>query len=164
MFIGVGSLFTPKVGRNLAPLLGLPLDDGDGDAMRLEPRFGTLDELEELFGLLGALELSLATLLTYPADGCAAIAIDGHLESLLVEHCQGVYDSKKLSNVVGAVHGAKVKNLLSIAKVYAAVLHGAWVATAGGVYGKGIALHYGRQGVESEGGRVGLLLHIGIGW
>ena len=86
VFNKVNSLFTPKVGRDLAPLLGLPLDDGDGDAMRLEPRFGTLDELEELFGLFGALKLSLATFLAYPADGCAAITIDGHLEALLVKH------------------------------------------------------------------------------
>ena len=75
-----------------------------------------------------------------------------------------MYYSKKLTYIVRSVYGAEVKNLLSIAEVYAAVLHWARISTAGGVYGKGIALHYGRQGVESEGGRVGLLLHIGIGW
>ena len=158
------NLFSAKVGRYFAPLLGFPLDDGDGDTVCLEPCLGTFDELEELLGLLGALKLGLAAFLAYPADGSAAITIDGHLESLLVEHRQGVHDSEKLTDVVGAVHGAKVEDLLAIAKVYAAVLHRARVAAAGGVYGKGVALHYGRQSVECEGGRIGLLLHIGMGW
>ena len=107
-------LLPSEVGRHLAPLLGFPLYDRDGDAVALEPCLGTFDELEELFGLFIALELGLAAFLAYPTDGCAAIAIDGHLEPLLVEHGQSVYDGKKLSDVVGAVHGAKVEYLLSI--------------------------------------------------
>jgi hypothetical protein len=55
-----------------------------------------------------------------------------------------MYYSKKLTYIVRSVYGAEVKNLLSIAEVYAAVLHRARVAAAGGVYGKGVALHYGR--------------------
>ena len=78
--VSVGSLFTSKVGRDFAPLLGFPLYDGDGDTVCLEPRFGTFDELEELFSLFGALKLGLATFLTHPADSRAAITIDGHLE------------------------------------------------------------------------------------
>ena len=137
-------LFSSEIGRNLAPLLGFPLHDGDGDAVCLEPRFSSFDELEEFLGLIIALEQGLAAFLTYPADGRAAIAVDGHLEPLLVEHGQGVYDGKKLANIIGAVHGAEVEDLLAVAEVYTTVLHGTWVATAGGIYGKSIALHYGR--------------------
>ena len=162
MFIGVGSLFTSEVGRYLAPLLGFPLYDGDGDAVCLEPRLGTFDELEELFGLLGALELGLTALLAHPADGCAAVTIDGHLESLLIEHSQGVYDSKKLTYIVRSVYGAKMEYLLPVAEVYSAVFHRTRVATASGIYGKGVALHYRRESVEGKGWRVGFFLRIGI--
>ena len=157
-------LFSSEIGWNFAPLLGFPFHNGDGDAVCLEPRLGTFDKLEKLLGLFGALKLSLATLLAHPTDSRAAIAVDGHLEPLLVEHGQGVYDGKKLANVIGAVYGAKVKYLLAIAEVYATVLHRARVAATRGIYGKGIALHGGRKGVEGEGGRLGLLLHIGMGW
>ena len=157
-------LFSSEIGRNLAPLLCLPLYDGDGDAVCLEPRFGTLDELKEFFGLFSTIKQGLARLLAHPTDSRAAIAVDNHLEPLLVEHGQGVDDGEKLANIIGAVYGAEVKYLLAVAEVYTTVLHRARVAATRGIYGKGIALHYGGQCVEGKGRRVGLLLHIGMSW
>ena len=156
-------LFSSEIGRNLAPLLSFPLYDGDGDAVCLEPRFGTFDELKELLSLFSTLEQGLARLLAHPTDSRAAIAIDGHLEPLLVEHGQGVYDGKKLANVVGAMHGAEVEDLLAIAEVYTTVLHRARITATRGIYGKGIALHYGGQGFEGKGRRVGLLDRKSVG-
>ena len=129
-------LLAAEVGRDLAPLIGLPLHDGVGDAVCLEPCLGTFDELEELFGLGGALELGVAAFLAYPADGGAAVAIDGHREALLMEQGQGMHDGEKLTYIVRSMHGAKVEDLLAIAQVYAAVLHRTGIATAGGIDGE----------------------------
>ena len=106
--------------------------------MAFEPCLGPFDELEELFGLVGAFELCLAAFLAHPAYGCTAVAIDGHLEALLVEQGEGMYDGKELAYVVGAVYRTKVEYLLAVPEVYATVLHGAGVAAAGGIYGEGI--------------------------
>ena len=131
-------LFSTKVGRNLAPLVGLPLYDGVGDAMTLEPCFGSLDKLEELLRLGRALELGLARFLAHPTDGRTTIAIDGHLETLLVEHGKGMHDGEKLANVVGAMYRTKVEDFFAVTKVYTAILHGTGVATAGGINSKGV--------------------------
>ena len=73
-----------------------------------------------------------------------------------------MYYSKKLTYIVRSVYGAKVEDLLAIAKVYAAVLHRARVTTAGGIYGKGITLYYRRQSIKGKGRSFSFLLHIGI--
>ena len=58
--------FPSEVGRNLAPLLCLPLEDRDSDIMRAEPVLGTGDDLVELFGLGIVFQLGLALLLSHP--------------------------------------------------------------------------------------------------
>ena len=49
-----------------------------------------------------------------------------------------------------------------MAEIHTTLTIGSKVMFAGGIYGKCIALHNRRQGIEGEGRRIGLFLHIGI--
>lgn len=49
-----------------------------------------------------------------------------------------MHDGKKLSDVVGAVHGTVVENLLAAGNVYPTVLHCSGISAACGIYGKAV--------------------------
>ena len=78
------NLFPSEVSGNLAPLGGLPFDDGIAEGMGAEPVLGTSDELVQLlcFGIVG--KGGLAVFLVYPEDGVVAVAVDGLADSHLL--------------------------------------------------------------------------------
>ena len=55
-----------------------------------------------------------------------------------------MHDGKKLSDVVGSVHGTVVENLLAAGNVYSPVLHCSGISAACGIYGKTVFEDGGR--------------------
>ena len=78
------NLFPSEVSGNLAPLGGLPFDDGIAEGIGAEPVLGTSDDLVQLlcFGIVG--KGGLAAFLVYPEDGVVAVAVDGLADSHLL--------------------------------------------------------------------------------
>ena len=131
-----------EVGWNLAPFLGFPLEDRDGDIVGAKPILGTGDNLVELFGLWSALQLGLALFLGQPELGIHAITVDGLVgDASLCHQGKGMDDGKKLADIVGAVDRTIVENLCASLKVDALVFHRTGVSRTSGIHCPGISIY-----------------------
>ena len=82
--------------------------------MRIEPLLSSQNNLIEFLRLWGALELGLTLALLNPEDGVVRVGIDGLVvQTLIPTESEGVYDSKKLTDIIGAVNRTKVKHLIA---------------------------------------------------
>lgn len=83
----------------------------------------------ELLGVGIALKLRAALFLLHPQHGVDGVAVDNLVGyALLVHECKSMDDGKKLTDVVGAVHGTEMEHLGTGSEVYAAILHRSGVA------------------------------------
>ena len=131
-----------EVGWYLAPFLGFPLEDRDGDIVGAKPILGTGDNLVELFGLWSALQLGLALFLGHPELGIHAITVDGLVgDASLCHQGKGMDDGKKLADIVGAVDRTIVENLCTSLKINALVFHWTGISGAGCIHSPGVRLH-----------------------
>ena len=151
-------LFSPKICWHLAPLFGLPLEEGDvGVVVAVEPLLGALDELEKLFGARCTLEAG-ATLVGFdPQKGVATIGVDGHGEALPLEEGEGVDDGEELSDVVGAVDGAEVEYFLACAQIDATIFHRSGISRTSCIDCQGVGFDgggKGEHGVVTPRGRI----------
>ena len=95
-----------------------------------------------------SLQLSFAFPFRHPEDGVVRVAVYRLVgQPLLLHQRQGMDDSEKLTDVVGALHGSEVEHLLPGLQVYGLILHGARVAAAGCIYSPSVSgdLHGQRQ-------------------
>ena len=105
-------LLPSEVGRDFTPLLGVPLDEGKGKSVLLQPCLGTCDKGKEGGVLRCTCEGGLYLALRCPDDSGAAIAIDGHGEPFLLQQCHGMDNSQELTDIVRAVNRTIVEDLL----------------------------------------------------
>ena len=121
-------MFAAEVGGNLAPGVGVPLEDGVGDGVGLYPAVGAGEELEDAGVACGVLELGAGAAVAHPGLGDAAVAVDGGAcVAALCQEGGGVDDGEILADVVGAiVEGAKVEDLGAVVDAYAAVFIILW--------------------------------------
>ena len=134
-------LFSAEVCRHLAPLLCFPFVERVGCAVLPQPVLGTCHELQQPLVLRCRRQRGLRLALRHPDDGSPAVAIDRHGHSLLLHQCHGVYDGQELPDVVRAVDGTEVKDLLPRLQINAPILHGPWITAAGGIHGNGFGRH-----------------------
>ena len=82
--------------------------------MGVQPLLGTQNNLIEFLRLWGALELGLTLALLNPEDGVVRVGIDGLVvQTLIPAKGEGVYNSKELTDIIGAVNRTKVKHLIA---------------------------------------------------
>jgi hypothetical protein len=86
---------------------------------------------------------SFAFLFVYPEYGVVGIAVDGFVFTALFEKSQGVDDSKKFANIVGAFQWAEVEYFGTGAQVDAAIFHWARITRTGSIHGPGLRLDFG---------------------
>ena len=73
-----GVLFPSEVGRYLAPLGCLPLDDGVAEVVGVEPLFCAGDNLVEFLCLWCAFQFCLAFAFVHPQDSVVGIRFGGY--------------------------------------------------------------------------------------
>ena len=140
-------LFPTEVGRYFAPFLSLPFDDGITEIMRLEPVFGTGDNLEELFRLWRALQLCLALPLRHPENGIVTVGIDGLIgQALLPTEGKGMHDGQEFTDIISAMNRAVMKHLIACLQVYRLIFHRARIARTGRIHRPRVGPHFHRKG------------------
>ena len=106
-----GVLFPSEVGRYLAPLGCLPLDDGVAEVVGVEPLFCAGDNLVKFLCLWCAFQFCLAFVFVHPQDGVVGIAVDGLVvKSLLPTKSKGMNNSEELPDIVRALEWTEVKH------------------------------------------------------
>ena len=111
-------LFSSEVCGDLSPLPGFPFEYGGGIGVFAQPFLGTFYQLEKFFGLGVAGQFGLTFLLFHPVDGIGTVAVNGHIKASLLQQGKAMDNGKKLSDVIGAVYGAEVEDLLAAGDVH----------------------------------------------
>ena len=80
-------------------------------------------------------------LLLHPDLCCSTVAIDGNGRILFLQQCERMNDGKKLADVVRALHGTEVEDLLSCGEINATIFHWPGISTASCIHSNGIRRH-----------------------
>ena len=143
----VHRLFAAKVGGYFPPQVGVPLEDGGGVGVVVEPCLGAANEVVEGCRLGVERQFGATLLGPYPALGGHRVGVERHADALLLEICQPVDYGKKLADIVGAEWRLEVEQLLPRSHMHSLILHHAGVAAAGGIHSEGVELWHGQPRV-----------------
>ena len=89
--------------------------------------------------------LVLHFFLPHPTDCIDAVTVNGHIESLLFQQSQSVYDSEEFADIIRSFRRAKVEDFLAAGYVDSAIFHRTGVAAAGSVHRQTVVNHAGGQ-------------------
>ena len=142
---GLFVLFSAKICRNLSPFFGFPFQNTGGVCVFPKPFLRTFYQFEQFLCFCGTRKLGLTFLLPHPADCIDAVTVDGHIESLLFQQSQSVYDSEEFADIIRSLRRAKVEDFLAAGYVDSAIFHRTGVAAAGSVHRQTVVNHAGGQ-------------------
>ena len=127
-------LLAPEVGGYFAPMFGVPLEDGGGPSIVVEPLLSLAEHEEEFLVLGSASEFGLGMPFAQPCERGAAIGIEVPGEVVLLEVGEAEHEGEELTYIVGAgLVGSAMEDLGAGVGHDAPKLHEARIAGAGSI-------------------------------